>query len=119
VSEAPAHAGTELELDPDLEGLEDLDLATDFDLDPGAPAMIGGAAEFSEGDFITAAAAEEEEDENAKTQPDLEPVPDVGSTEVELTREVAARHEAPEPQAGADADLFGVVGTDLSQLEED
>ena len=117
VPDVPSHAESELELDPgDLEGLEDLDLGAEVELDPGAPPMIGGAAEFSEGDFVTEAS--DEEDENAKTQPDLEPAgASADAAEVELTREVAERHQVPTDEP--EEDLFGVVGTDLSQLEED
>jgi len=118
VPEVPSHAESELELDPDdLAGLEDLDLATEVDLDPAAPVMIGGADEFSEGDFVSA--PPEEEDENAKTHPDLEKPPASEAVEVELTREVAARHEAPPADADGGEDLFGDVGTDLSRIEED
>ena len=116
----PSHVESEveLELDPDeLAGLEDLDLATDLDIDPEAPVMIGGADDFSEGDFVTA--PPEEEDENAKTQPDLELGREEASPELELTHEVAARHQAPAPDDATEGDLFGDVGTDLSQLEQD
>ena len=118
VPEVPSHAESELELDPDdLAGLEDLDLATEVELDPAAPVMIGGANEFSEGDFVSA--PPEEEDENAKTHPNLEAPPTAEALEVELTHEVAARHEAPPANPDAGEDLFGDVGTDLSQIEED
>ena len=66
--------------------------------------MIGGHAEFSEGDF----AGGGEEDPNAKTQPDLE-----GATQT------AAR--PPETAEGPDAsdDLFGDEGVDLSVFGDD
>jgi molecular chaperone DnaK len=108
----PVVAGeSELELDPgDLEGLEDLDLGAQPDLDPGAPPAIGGAAEFSEGDFVTS--PPEEEDENAKTQPDLEP-------EISTTVEPGESRKPAGSPSGDEVDLFGDVGADLSQLGED
>ena len=95
----------EIELDPgDLEGLADVDLgsAGDFATGVDGEPMIGGAAEFSEGDFA-APAAVDDEDPNAKTQPDLE-------------GEVPAA--APAPAAG-EVDLFGEAGVDLSAFGDD
>jgi hypothetical protein len=94
----------EIELDPaDLEGLGDVDLgsAGDFAAGVDGEPMIGGAAEFSEGDF-EAPSADAEEDPNAKTQPDLE----------------GATAAAPAPAAG-EVDLFGEGGADLSLFEDD
>jgi molecular chaperone DnaK len=93
----------EIELDPgDLEGLGDVDLGSAGDFATGVEGgpMIGGAEEFSEGDF---AAPPAEEDPNAKTQPDLEA--ESGSA-------------APAPAAG-EVDLFGEAGVDLSVFGDD
>jgi hypothetical protein len=91
----------EIELDPgDLEGLDvDLGQAGEFQVGADGGPMIGGAAEFSEGDF----AGGGEEDPNAKTQPDQE-----GQT--------VARTAAP---AVASDDLFGDAGVDLSVFGDD
>ena len=94
----------EIELDPgDLEGLGDVDLGSAGDFSTGVDGgpMIGGAAEFSEGDFAAPAA---EEDPNAKTQPDLE-------------GESAGRRGAGPPRARPT--LFGEAGVDLSLFGDD
>jgi hypothetical protein len=94
----------EIELDPsDLEGLGDVDLgsAGDFAAGVDGEPMIGGAAEFSEGDF-EAPAAEAEEDPNAKTQPDQ--------------GDAAA---APAARAAGEVDLFAEGGADLSLFGDD
>jgi len=93
----------ELELDSgELEGLGDVDLgnASDFAAGVDGEPMIGGAAEFSEGDFAAPAA---EEDPNAKTQPDLE----------------AESGGAPAAPAGGEPELFGEAGVDLSLFGDD
>jgi molecular chaperone DnaK len=91
----------ELELDAgDLEGLDvDLGEAGEFAAGVDGGPMIGGAAEFSEGDFGTPA---DDEDPNAKTQPD----------------------QAGEARAGAGApargdELFDAAGADLSIFGDD
>jgi molecular chaperone DnaK len=76
-----------------LDGLADLDLGAAPELDPDGPPAIGGAEEFSEGDFLD----DLDDDENASTLRDMEPL-------------VEDRTDpAEEPQG-----LFGKAGTDLS-----
>jgi molecular chaperone DnaK len=91
----------EVDLDPgDLEGLDvELDRPGDFAAGVDGDPLIGGAAEFSEGDFAGAA---DDEDPNAKTQPDLESEASAPAT----------------PVAGSD-DLFGQAGADLSLFGDD
>jgi molecular chaperone DnaK len=94
---------SEIELDPsDLESLDvDLGQAGEFSTGVDGGPMIGGNAEFSEGDF----AGGGEEDPNAKTQPDQD-----GQT-------VARSPAASEPDVSEG--LFGDAGVDLSAFGDD
>ena len=94
---------SEIELDPsDLESLDvDLGQAGEFSTGVDGGPMIGGNAEFSEGDFEGGS----EEDPNAKTQPDQD-----GQT-------VARSPAAAEPDVSEG--LFGDAGVDLSAFGDD
>jgi len=95
---------SEIELDPsDLDGLDvDLGQAGEFSTGVDGGPMIGGNAEFSEGDFAGGA---EEEDPNAKTQP-------------EMDGETMSRSAAPAAQDVSEG-LFGDAGADLSIFGDD
>jgi hypothetical protein len=104
----------EVELDPgDLESV-DLDLGTAGAYSTGVDGgpMIGGRDEFSEGDFGSGAPAAEEEDPNAKTQPDQN-----GATKA--SAKATAPAPAPAPAGGEVDELFGEAGVDLSSLSDD